>query len=141
MVSESIEDYLEAIYILMDKERYIKTKEIASYLEISDPSVSEMIQKLKEKSFIDYKKYRGVKLTEKGTYIAEDVIESHQTIKKFLLMLEISDENADKDACRVEHYLSNETIGQLKRFVKFIEKNPDAGINEFREIDKSNSEV
>jgi DtxR family Mn-dependent transcriptional regulator len=124
MITKSTEDYLEAIYNSLRERGHAKTKEISEDLRIAPASVTEMFQKLDTMKFIHYQKYQGVTLTNKGAEIAKSVRDSHQTILKFFRILQVSEKQADEDACKVEHFLATETITQLKKFVHFIENCP-----------------
>jgi len=121
MATQSLEDYLEAIYNSLNRRGHARTSEIASDLGVKAPSVTEMFDKLREKGFINYKKYEGVTLTSQGKEVAKDVSEVHENIKRFLELLRVSSEQADKDACKVEHSLSDESITQLNKFIDFVE--------------------
>ncbi|MBN2013657.1 MAG: metal-dependent transcriptional regulator [Candidatus Altiarchaeota archaeon] len=133
MYSQAIEDYLEVILGIAQKKGHARTKDISSELGISSPSVTEMLRKLDEKDLVDYKRYGGVTLTTEGEKIAKSVKKRHNTIRKLLRIIQVSDKTAEKDACRIEHELSPETIEQLKRFVDFIDpsKHPKL-IEDFR---------
>ncbi|MCF7889947.1 metal-dependent transcriptional regulator [Candidatus Bipolaricaulota bacterium] len=125
MATQSLEDYLEAIYNSLNRRGHAKTNEIASDLGVKAPSVTEMFDKLRKEGFINYKKYEGVTLTERGREVAKDVSEVHENIKKFLELLQVSPKQADKDACKVEHSLSEESIDQLNKFIDFVERCPE----------------
>lgn len=125
MNNKSLEDYLEAIYKSLTRRGHAKTNEIAQDLGVKAPSVTEMFDKLKNRGYINYRKYEGVTLTEKGTELAKDVSEVHENMKKFLELLQVSPEQADKDACKVEHNLSEESIAQLNKFINFVEGCPE----------------
>ncbi len=125
MATQSLEDYLEAIYNSLNRRGHAKTNEIASDMGVKAPSVTEMFDKLREKGYINYKKYEGVTLTERGREVAKDVSEVHANIEKFLKFLQVSSDQADKDACKVEHNLSNESIAQLNNFIDFVESCPE----------------
>lgn len=124
MVSEGMEDYLEAIYEL-GEENPVKTKQIAKRLNVSQPSVSEMFQKLRDKGYIDYEEYEGARLSEKGRKIAKKVTQTHRSIKELLELIGVSSEKAEIDACRIEHQLTKETTKQLKELLGFIQKNKE----------------
>lgn len=125
MDNKSLEDYLEAIYKSLIRRGHAKTNEIAEDLGVKAPSVTEMFNKLKDRGYINYRKYEGVTLTEKGSELAKDVSEVHENMKKFLELLQVSSNQADKDACKVEHNLSEESITQLNKFINFIEGCPE----------------
>ncbi|PTD93470.1 hypothetical protein C9439_07870 [archaeon SCG-AAA382B04] len=122
MVSEGMEDYLEAIYKLRG-EKPVKTKQIANELDVEQPSVSEMFQKLRDKGYISYRKYEGVRLSQEGKEIAEKVIKTHKSIKELLELIGVSEEKAEVDACRIEHQLTDQTTSQLKKLLEDIREN------------------
>ncbi len=120
MTSQSVEDYLETIYELVKAQGYVRTTEISSNLGIKPPSVTEMIQKLDENGFLIYKKYKGVKLTLKGEKLARSIKQRHIALAKFLEILGIDKEIAEKDACRIEHNVHTKTMKRLSKFVDFV---------------------
>jgi DtxR family Mn-dependent transcriptional regulator len=125
MLSRKVEDYMEAILNIADQKGYARTKDIASVLNITSPSVVEMIKKLDKMEFINYRKYEGVTLTHRGREIAASVRERHEIIKSFLKIIHIPNDIANKDACTMEHHLDPETIKQIKKLVSFVKDAPD----------------
>ncbi|HDH86736.1 MAG TPA: metal-dependent transcriptional regulator [Desulfobacteraceae bacterium] len=124
MYSKSVEDYLEAIYNIIQRKGYAKTKDISRELDVRPPSVTEMLKKLDNLGLVKYERYGGVTLTKEGERIAKMVKTRHDTIKEFLSILLISEKTAEKDACKLEHDLSPETIEQLTKFVRFVKNAP-----------------
>ena len=127
MPSERSEDYLEALTTIIEKRGFAKVKDIADELSVSPSSVTEMFQKLKEKGYINYEKYRGVTLTKKGQNIALQTKKRHETLREFLCILGIPEDIANEDACRIEHVVNMETMKRLTKFVSFVQdsdKNP-----------------
>ena len=122
MRKKTIEDYVELIYILQDKTGKVHTNDIASALDISPASVTEIFQKLSNEEYINYEKYSGVSLTSKGKKIAIETKRKHDTLKKFLMILGITEKTADKDACKIEHIVTSETMNRLTKFVEFVQK-------------------
>lgn len=140
MVSKKIEDYLEAIYVIVKRKGYARTTDIASCLEIKPSSVTEMLGKLDSKGFIEYRKYEGAILTETGYRIGEAVKGRHDALYKLLKFLQIPDEIANKDACTMEHGLDPVTVVQIKKFVNFINnspKHPPKWLNHFKTYSKT----
>jgi Mn-dependent DtxR family transcriptional regulator len=119
MRKKTIEDYVELIYILQKEKEIVHTKDIASALDISPASVTEIFQKLSNEGYINYEKYSGVILTEKGRKIGIDTKKKHDTLKSFLILLGVDDKIADEDACKIEHNVNPETMRKLRKFVKF----------------------
>lgn len=124
MYSKTVEDYLEAIYNITQVKGYARVKDISRELKVRPPTVSEMLKKLSDNGLVNYEKYSGVTLTKKGERIGKIVKTRHETIKKFLRIILIPKEIADKSACEMEHHLDPKTIEQLTKFVGFVESAP-----------------
>ena len=122
MRKKTIEDYVELIYMLQSKSVKVRTNDVASALDISPASVTEIFQKLNDEDYINYEKYIGVTLTSKGKKIAIDTKRKHETLKKFLMILGITEKTADEDACKIEHIVNPETMKRLTKFVEFVQK-------------------
>ena len=122
MRKKTIEDYLEIIYIIQNKGEKVHTNDIASSFNINPSSVTEMFQKLSEEGYVNYKKYTGVTLTEKGKKLAIKTQRKHETLKNFLMILGIDEKIADEDACKIEHNVNPETMKRLRKFVEFTHK-------------------
>jgi DtxR family Mn-dependent transcriptional regulator len=128
MRKRTMEDYLEQLYNLQKKEKPVHTNDIANVLKLNPASVTEFLQKLNKEGYINYEKYGGATLTEKGEKIAVSTIEKHDTLKKFLKIFGIDDKIANIDACKIEHVVNNETMKRLTKFVEFVHKYKDAPI-------------
>lgn len=126
MTTRNMEDYLEAIWNLQDKKGYVKAKDIAERLEVSRPSVSGMIKRLSENNYILYEKYGGIVFTEKGKKLAQKIKKRHNLFVEFLKIIGVSEQNAQTDACRLEHDVSPETITCLLELVEFIGLLPES---------------
>ena len=126
MTTRNIEDYLEAIWDLQKNKGYIKVKDIADKLEVTRPSVSEMIKKLSENEYIIYEKYGGIIFTGRGKKLAQEIKKRHNLFVEFLRIIGVSEENAQQDACKLEHDVSPETITCLFEFVEFISLLPES---------------
>lgn len=124
ILSRKAEDYLEAILNITERKGYARIKDIAHELGITPPSVTEMVSKLDKKKLVLYEKYGGVRLTEKGRDIACTVKRRHETFNKFLKIILVPTEIAEKDACILEHHLNSKTIKQFSQFLQFIESEP-----------------
>lgn len=114
-IQESGEDYLETILILKNKKGYVRSVDIANELGYSKPSVSRAMSILREAGYITVEIGGNICLTEIGCEKAEAVYERHKTITTFLSdYLDIPREIASKDACRIEHIISEETFEAIK---------------------------
>ena len=119
-----MEDYLEVISELVELKGYANTIDISSYLNVSAPSVTKMVQKLDETGYLEYEKYRGINLTDKGNAVAYAVRQKHGTLLEFFKLLGINYEIANQDAEGIEHHLNPQTIKQLRKFVTFLKAHP-----------------
>ncbi|MBT8508322.1 DtxR family iron (metal) dependent repressor [Methanomicrobiaceae archaeon CYW5] len=124
-LSRKAEDYLEAILNVILEKGYARTKDVAGDLGVSPSSVVEMFRKLDAMHLVEYRKYEGVTLTEKGRAVAEVIKFRHDTLKRLFLLLGVSERAADEDACLMEHELSEESIRRIRLFVDFLDS-PDA---------------
>lgn len=120
--TDRMEDYLEVIYELIQQKGYATTIDISSYLNVSSPSVTKMLQKLDESRYLDYEKYRGIRLTQEGSIIAKNMRQRHSLLVEFLKMIGVNEGTANKDAEGIEHHLHPETLEKLEEFVKAIKR-------------------
>lgn len=119
-LSAHMEDYIESISLLAEQNRVVRVRDIARRLNITMPSVTAALGKLKEKKLINYEKYGFVELTDEGKRIAGTVYKKHSFLRNFFQdVLGMEDNAADEQACRIEHHLSPEACRQLSRLVEF----------------------
>ena len=133
MATERIEEYLETLDEIIKGKGYAKVKDVATFLSVSPPSVTEMLQKLSEKGYINYEKYSGVTLTTKGEKLASQLRRKHETLKQFFEIIDVPKNIADEDACKIEHVINKITMNKLTKFVIFMQ---DSNIK--KEWDKQN---
>ena len=127
-VTDSQEDYLEALYILGKGEPVVRVSDVARFLGVSMASVTGMMRTLSNRNLVRYKRYGYVLLTEEGERIAKNVLRKHKVVKELLTyILGLSDEDADVIACRIEHTLSEEATERLSRFMQFFKRCPRCG--------------
>ncbi len=127
-ITPTMEDYLEAIYNLVKEKRVVRVRDIAKKLGVKMPTVTNMLKTLSDKGMIDYEKYEYLELTGKGSDVGSDIDQRHQILRKFLTdILKIDFDQADEDACRMEHAVSPTTLERLVDFMEFIETCPRAG--------------
>lgn len=120
-IYESGEDYLETILLLHKKTGYVRSVDIAAELGYSKPSISRAMGILKNDGYISVERGGQIILTSEGKAKAEEVYGRHVMLREFLSrILGVSDENSERDACRIEHILSEETCQKLR---EFMEKN------------------
>ena len=123
-IHESAEDYLEAIYMQSLKRGVVRSIDIANALGYSKPSVSVAMKNLEENDYIRRDEDRFLYLTDKGMEIALRMYERHNTLAACLMKLGVSEENAYKDACKIEHDLSDESFDRIREIAnRFLEEN------------------
>ncbi len=127
-LSASLEDYIEAIYHIIDEKLVARSKEIAARLNVSRASVTEALRALAKKGLINYEPYEAITMTELGKEIAEEVIFKHNSLKKFFIqVLAIDSEIAEEAACKIEHAAPQEVINRMVSFTKFLKVCPRGG--------------
>ncbi len=129
-LSESMEDYIEAISHLEDRLKVVRVKNIAKALKVKMPSVSSAFGVLARKGLVKYEKYDYVELTPIGQEVAYRLRRRHENLKKFLEnILGVDEENAEKDSCGMEHHISRSTINNIVKFMEFVEQCPQGSNN------------
>lgn len=118
-ISEALEDYLEAIYLFSRKQSSVRITDIAIHLGISKPSVNRAVNTLKKQGYVSHEPYGDVILTEKGRALGYDLYDRHRMIKKFLInVLHLSVDEAEKEACQIEHNISQSTVDKMVSFME-----------------------
>jgi len=127
MKEDRIEEYLETILYLINKNKApARTKQIADELEVSAPSVTEMVQKLSGEGLVRYTPYHGVELTETGAIQASGIKRKHQVLEKFLAdVLDIDTKVAHMEACELEHAVSDMVLERICAFMGHPDLCPD----------------
>lgn len=118
LLTDSNEDYLEAIYILNLKFGKVRSIDIAKHLNVSKPGVNKAMNVLKENELIDKDHYGDVILTQKGLDIAKKIYKKHTTIKEFLIMIGVDEETSEIDCCKIEHVISETTFKAITKHLK-----------------------
>jgi DtxR family Mn-dependent transcriptional regulator len=108
MVSENVEEYLEAIYRLLERGERLTTINIAKELGISPSSVSEMLRKLDKRGYLHYQPYKAVTLGRRGRRLGRSVLRKHRLLERFLSRMGVSKHRVHHEACRLEHAVSGE---------------------------------
>lgn len=119
------EDYLKSIDIISEEYGEVTISKLADYLGHKAPSVTEMVDRLSEKGLVDHEKYGGLSLTEEGSALAKEVKTRHDTLSSFLELFGVEKSNAEIDACQMEHFVKDETISKLEKFLEFVEDSPE----------------
>jgi Mn-dependent DtxR family transcriptional regulator len=117
-IYESGEDYLETILMLKERKGNVRSIDIANEMSFTKPSVSYAMKQFRENGYITVDEDGFIHLTKNGEEIAKRVYERHLVLTQLLLFLGVSKDNAKKDACKIEHDLSEETFDRIKDHLK-----------------------
>lgn len=118
-VTTSSEDYLETILLLSKNDGSVRSVDVANSKQVSRASVNKALGVLKDKGLINQQKYGTVSLTGEGIKVANSVMQRHTMLKSFLTdVLGVKPETAERDACRMEHAVSGETMDRLESFMR-----------------------
>ncbi len=119
-ITQTLSEYLEAIYTLSVNNQRVRTTDVAAKLGISKPSVNRAVNSLKNAGYVSHQPYGDIRLTETGLMYSETAFARHGQIKKFLTdFLDISIEDAEREASLIERGLSKNTVEKL---INFMEK-------------------
>ncbi len=128
MAQKSAEDYLKTVYVLSRDNGVASTTDIARTLKVAPASVTEMLQKLAKKGYVEYSPYQGTKLSSSGLQIAEKITRKHRLLERFLHdLLKLDDAKVHDQACEMEHSLSDDAEESLCRLLKHPDRCPDDG--------------
>ena len=118
-LTKSREDYLEAICEICEEEKVARVTDLASHMDVSLASVNYALKVLGEDGLVKHKKYGYIELTEKGNAIGQAIYRKHKLIRNFLInVLNVDAEIADKDACGIEHVVSEETCNKMNSYLR-----------------------
>ncbi len=121
-IYESAENYLETILVLSNRNGSVRSIDIANELGYSKPSVSIAMKNLRENGYIDVLGDGSIVLLEPGRIIAEKLYSRHKILTSCLIALGVSPEIATEDACRIEHFLSEESFQAIKNHLEKMKK-------------------
>jgi DtxR family Mn-dependent transcriptional regulator len=126
MVSENVEEYLECIWELSQRSSPVKTNDIAKKMGVTPASVTEMLQRLADMGYVNYERYHGVTLTSEGERIGAKIKRKHRLMKRFLVdIIGLDKAESHKEACRLEHTLSDESEKRICQMMNNPKTCPD----------------
>ena len=127
-LSASLEDYLEAVWLLVRRDRVARVRDIAERLKVGMPSVTAALKSLAKRKLVKYDPYQVVTLTAAGRSMAEEISGRHRFLREFLTgVLGLDNDAAEANACRLEHAVDAELLERLRSFTRFIERCPRLG--------------
>ena len=113
-ITESTENYMEAILVLQQQNGEVRAVDIAHYFGFSKPTISQYMKQYARQGLIEVDGNGHITLTDEGRAIAEHIFERHRVITSLFMALGVPEEIARKDACKVEHDLSDVTFQCMK---------------------------
>lgn len=117
-ITEAVENYLETILILSQKQPDVHAIDICSYLGYSRPTVSIILKKMKDEGLVTVDDENHIRLTDAGRIVAERIYDRHTVLTDLFIFLGVNRDVASEDACMVEHDISDETFECLKAHYK-----------------------
>ena len=125
-LTASLEDYLEAVYEIIEEKQGVRASGISQRLGVARSSVTEALKLLSAKGYINYGKYDVISLTSLGESRARQISEKHKTLYGFLSdILGVEEAEANLTACKIEHVISDTVFDKLVSFIKeYDSKNP-----------------
>lgn len=121
-LSASLEDYVEGIWILALRNKVVRVRDIAGLLSVKSPSVVGALRVLVEKGLIIHERYGYIELSHEGEALALEVYRKHKTLAKFFNeILGVDLATAARDACAIEHSVSDSTVKRIAMFMRFTE--------------------
>ena len=127
-LSASLEDYLEAIFILSQSDKVARSKDIADHLNVARSSVTGALRMLAKKKLIHYKPYGYITLTEAGQHMAGRVARRHEALEAFFCdVLGVESDIAQQAACLAEHAIGPEITSRLMLYLEFLDSDQTVG--------------
>ncbi len=127
-ISDSMEDYLEAIFHIICDQKVARPKDIGQALGVTGPSVTKALRWLAEHGLVNYAPFELVTLTEEGRKAAEEVVRRHESLRDFFVhVLAVDEKRADEAACRMEHSISADILERLLQYAEFVQVCPRGG--------------
>src|SRR3989440_12804977 len=122
--SSTVEDYLERILELINSKGYARVVDIAAALEISQASVTNMVQRLDAEGLLKYATYRGLILTAAGKSLAQKIVHRHKLLTDFLTLLGLDKRVIYHDVEGMEHHISAPTVRAIEALTVQLRRRP-----------------
>ena len=129
-LTPALEDYLETIYEIVRERKVARVKDIAAARDVKAGSVSPAMRRLADLGLIRYHQREYIDLTEEGEVAARRVMSRHRILRRFILeVLRMEEDAADREACSIEHNLSNDAMDRLVRLFEFMQACPEGKVS------------
>lgn len=137
MPTPSMEDYIEQIYLLIETKGYARVSDIAENLGVQPSSVTKMVQKLDQKKYLIYEKYRGIVLTPFGLETGKHLVNRHELLENLFRIIGVEEDKIYEEVEGIEHHLSNKTLDRIIDLVQFFHEDKQR-IQDLKEIQRNN---
>lgn len=117
-LSPSLENYIETLFFLNDSSGNVRVTDLATKMKVSKASVNKAINQLKELGLVNHAHYGSISLTDDGLFLAKEIANRHNILFDFLKKIGVSEDQAEDEACIIEHLLSIDTIKKIEEFSK-----------------------
>ncbi len=114
-IHASGEDYLEAVLVLQKKKGMVRSVDVARHMEVPKPSVCHAVATLRDGGFLTMDSDYFLHLTDVGREVAEQIYEKHRFFTEMLINAGVDPITAERDACRIEHVISESSFQRLKK--------------------------
>ena len=132
-LSESLEDYLEAIHHIVSAKQAARATDIGKRMKVKGSSVTGALRCLAERGLVNYAPYDIVTLTDEGAAVAKRVAHRHEVLQDFFTqVLAVDDDLASKAACGMEHHVGREVLRRLGCLAQFIAERSEADGGKWR---------
>lgn len=136
-LSQSLEDYLESIYIISLEKKIVRVKDLVIRMGVKSSSVIGALKKLSSGGYIEHEHYGHIDMTPVGEKRAERLYEKHKTLTRFFNeILNVNKVTAEEDACAIEHYISDETYYKIIKLIQHIEASTASNLKWMEELKK-----
>ncbi|WP_438313319.1 transcriptional regulator MntR [Sporosarcina sp. FA9] len=122
MATPGMEDYIEHIYLHLEDKGVARVSDVAESLDVLPSSVTKMVQRLDREGYVNYERYKGLELTEKGMKFGKKLLRRHELLEQFLRIIGVKEENIYIDVEGIEHHLSWNAIDRITDLVETLEK-------------------
>ena len=124
-LTSSLEDYLEAIFLIVEKKGAARAKDISDRLRVNSSSVTGALHALSDRELVNYAPYDVITLTATGEEAAREVVRRHEALRDFFVkVLAVSGKEAEEAACKIEHGISRTILERFIRFVEYVDRCP-----------------
>lgn len=122
MATPGMEDYLEQIYLHIERNGLARASDIADSLDVLPSSVTKMVQRLDREGYVYYERYKGIELTEKGLAFGRKLVKRHDILEDFLRIIGVKEEKIYEDVEGIEHHLSWDAIDRITDLVEMMQE-------------------